>query len=158
MTAELGHAALIVALCLAVAQTSGAHGGFVCRLQKLDAPGPFASGRSVCAVWRCHSPASRTPFYWTTSHLAYVANNSNTLLPVQFKVSAVWGCPRGVPAALGTNFGRLVCGRRPVESRAAIWCCPARVLSVLGGISSGICLVLAADLQPFRAHLAGLAD
>ena len=94
MTAELGHIALIIALCMAVFQTLvpmvGSFKGYQSwmRLGQTMAFGQFVF---IALSFACLSMA----FLNDDFSVAYVANNSNTLLPDRFKMSAVWGAHEG---------------------------------------------------------------
>ena len=94
MIAELGHFALILALAMALVQTifpiAGAAMGHrawmslarpVARLQFL-----FVSIAFAILAWL---------FYSNDFSVAYVANNSNSLLPAIYRFSAVWGAHEG---------------------------------------------------------------
>ena len=94
MIAELGHAALVVALCLAVVQSvvpmAGSFAGYRTwmRLGHSLAVGQFVfmALSFACLV---------TVFLQDDFSVLSVANNSNTKLPVYYKFSAVWGAHEG---------------------------------------------------------------
>lgn len=151
MTAELGHAALIVALCLAVAQMvvpmMGSYAGYKnwMRLGHSLALGQFVL---MAVSFACLTNA----FLQDDFSLAYVANNSNSLLPVQFKVSAVWGAHEGsllLWALILAGWSAAVA----LFSRELPLVLSSRVLSVLGGISVGFALFLLLTSNPFERIL-----
>ena len=89
MTVELGHIALIFALCLAVIQAIVPMiGSFSGHTNWMRVGHSMAAGQFVFVAlsFACLT----TAFIQDDFSVAYVANNSNTLLPLQFKISAVW--------------------------------------------------------------------
>ena len=151
MIAEYGHIALIVALCLSVAQAivpmAGSFAGYRTwmRLGHSLALGQLVF---VAISFACLTAA----FVQDDFSLQYVANNSNTLLPTQFKVSAVWGAHEGSlllwalilavwSAAVATFSGHL-----PLVLSS-------RVLSILGAISVGFGLFILLTSNPFARIL-----
>ncbi|MEZ7860627.1 MAG: cytochrome c-type biogenesis protein CcmF [Parasphingorhabdus sp.] len=151
MTAELGHAALIVALCLAVAQTiAPMAGSFVGYKSWMRLGHSLAVGQFVLLAlsFACLTNA----FLLDDFSLAYVANNSNTLLPVQFKVSAVWAAHEGsllLWALILAGWSAAVA----LLSRELPLVLSSRVLSVLGAISVGFALFLLLTSNPFERIL-----
>ena len=80
--------------------------------------------------------------------LAYVANNSNTLLPVQFKVSAVWGGHEGsllLWALILAGWSAAVA----LFSRELPLVVVCESTVYFGWNLYWVCLVFIADLQPF---------
>ena len=151
MTAELGHIALIIALCMAVFQTmvpmAGSFKGYQSwmRLGQTMALGQFVF---IALSFACLSMA----FLNDDFSVAYVANNSNTLLPDRFKMSAVWGAHEGslllwaLILAGWTAAVALLSRRMPLVFSA-------RVLSVLGFIAVGFALFLLLTSNPFERIL-----
>jgi cytochrome c-type biogenesis protein CcmF len=147
MTVELGHIALIVALCLAIIQAVipmvGSFSGHTSwmRLGHSMAVGQFVF---VALSFACLSAA----FVQDDFSVAYVANNSNTLLPLHFKLSAVWGAHEGSLLLWslilsGWSAAVALCsGKLPLVLSA-------RVLSVLGAISVGFALFTLLTSNPF---------
>ena len=94
MTPEIGHFALVIALCLALVQgvlpLVGAHRGIA---QWMAAARPIAIGQFVFLVisFACLT----TAFIQNDFTVLYVANNSNTALPLAYRISAVWGAHEG---------------------------------------------------------------
>ena len=94
MTAELGHAALIIALCLCVVQAIVPMvGSFAGYRSWMRLGHSLALGQLVFVAISFACLA--TAFLQDDFSLQYVANNSNTLLPTHFKFSAVWGAHEG---------------------------------------------------------------
>ena len=94
MIAEIGHFALILAGALALlASVSGLYGAF--RLS-----GPLMSGSRAMVFGQMFFVllafiALLNAFLQDDFSVAYVASNSNTLLPWYYKVSALWGAHEG---------------------------------------------------------------
>ncbi len=151
MIAEYGHIALIVALCLSVAQAivpmAGSFAGYRTwmRLGHSLALGQLVF---VAISFACLTAA----FVQDDFSLQYVANNSNTLLPIQFKVSAVWGAHEGslllwaLILALWSAAVALFSGHLPLVLSS-------RVLSILGAISVGFGLFILLTSNPFARIL-----
>ncbi|MDH3641043.1 MAG: heme lyase CcmF/NrfE family subunit [Gammaproteobacteria bacterium] len=94
MIPELGHLALVLALCLSALLAVFGLAGAGLRHQRLLAATPsLVAGQMVfCAL----SFAALTHAFLTDDFsVAYVANNSNSLMPWYFKASAVWGAHEG---------------------------------------------------------------
>jgi cytochrome c-type biogenesis protein CcmF len=151
MTAELGHGALIVALCLAVIQAIvpmvGSFAGYRSwmRLGHSLALGQFV----ILAIsFACLA----TAFLQDDFSLQYVANNSNSLLPDHFKFSAVWGAHEGsllLWALILAGWSAAVA----IYSRHLPLVLSARVLSILGAIAVGFALFLLLTSNPFARIL-----
>ena len=151
MIAEYGHIALIVALCLSVAQAivpmAGSFAGYRTwmRLGHSLALGQLVF---VAISFACLTAA----FVQDDFSLQYVAINSNTLLPTQFKVSAVWGAHEGslllwaLILALWSAAVALFSGHLPLVLSS-------RVLSILGAISVGFGLFILLTSNPFARIL-----
>ncbi len=148
MIPELGHFALILALCMAVVQGT------------LPLAGTFIGNANWVAMGRA---AARGQFAFiaisfvalTQSFLAddfsvlYVVNNSNTLLPVMYKVSAVWSAHEGslllwVLMMGGWGFAVATLSRNLPDVLLA------RVLSVMGLVGVGFLLFILLTSNPFE--------
>ncbi len=84
--------------------------------------------------------------------VAYVARNSNTLLPLPFKVSAVWGAHEGsllLWALILAGWTFAV----SIFSRSLPTIMLARVLSVMGMVSVGFLLFMIVTSNPFERVL-----
>ncbi|VFT11249.1 cytochrome c-type biogenesis protein CcmF [Pseudomonas aeruginosa] len=102
MIPELGHLALILALCLALVQSSlplvGAWRGDR-QWMSLARPAAWGQFAFLAFAFGCLTWA----FLRDDFSVAYVAGNSNSALPWYYKFSAVWGRPRRFAAALGAD-------------------------------------------------------
>ena len=151
MIAEYGHLALIIALCLSIAQAIvpmvGSFAGYRTwmRLGHSLAIGQLVF---VAISFACLTAA----FLQDDFSLQYVANNSNTLLPTQFKVSAVWGAHEGslllwaLILAVWSAAVALFSSHLPLVLSS-------RVLSILGAISVGFGLFILLTSNPFARIL-----
>lgn len=151
MIPEYGHIALIIALCLSIAQAVvpmvGSFAGYRTwmRLGHSLALGQLVF---VAISFACLTVA----FVQDDFSLQYVANNSNTLLPTQFKVSAVWGAHEGslllwaLILAVWSAAVALFSSHLPLVLSS-------RVLSILGAISVGFGLFILLTSNPFARIL-----
>ena len=151
MIAEYGHLALIIALCLSIVQAIvpmvGSFAGYRTwmRLGHSLAIGQLVF---VAISFACLT----TAFLQDDFSLQYVANNSNTLLPTQFKVSAVWGAHEGslllwaLILAVWSAAVALFSSHLPLVLSS-------RVLSILGAISVGFGLFILLTSNPFARIL-----
>jgi cytochrome c-type biogenesis protein CcmF len=151
MIPELGHLALILALCMAVVQSTfpllGAWRG---NQQWMGLAQPAAWGQFTfllfafgCLTWS---------FLTNDFSVTYVAENSNSLLPWYYKFSAVWGAHEGslLLWALilgGWTFAVSIFSRQLPEDMLT------RVLSIMGMISTGFLLFLIMTSNPFSRLL-----
>jgi cytochrome c-type biogenesis protein CcmF len=144
---ELGHFALILALLLAGLQTffgiAGAHFG---RDRWIAAVMPAVAGQFVMIAMAiaCLGIAFATFDF----SVRYVAENSNSALPLVYRIAAIWGAHEG---SLVLWIFLLACwtlavaiGVRRLPPRFA-----ARVLGVLGLVSFGFLLFTLATSNPF---------
>ena len=151
MIAELGHAALVVALCLAVVQSvvpmAGSFAGYRTwmRLGHSLAVGQFVfmALSFACLV---------TVFLQDDFSVLYVANNSNTKLPVYYKFSAVWGAHEGSLLLWGLILAGWTAAVA-LFSRQLPLVLSSRVLSVLGIVAVGFALFLLLTSNPFARTL-----
>jgi cytochrome c-type biogenesis protein CcmF len=144
---ELGHLALILALCLALAQAGFAFAGAHWRRADwMAVVRPAVAGQFVfvALAFGCLT----TAFLEHDFSVLYVAQNSNLALPAFYRVAAVWGAHEGslllwifvlaiwslAVAALSRNL--------PESFRS-------RVLGVLGLISTGFMTFTLATSNPF---------
>tara|TARA_B110000977_G_scaffold32552_1_gene43267 strand:- start:11004 stop:13034 length:2031 start_codon:yes stop_codon:yes gene_type:complete len=151
MIAEYGHVALIIALCLSIAQAivpmAGSFTGYRTwmRLGHSLALGQLVF---VAISFACLTAA----FVQDDFSLQYVADNSNTLLPTQFKISAVWGAHEGslllwaLILAVWSAAVALFSSHLPLVLSS-------RVLSILGAISVGFGLFILLTSNPFARIL-----
>lgn len=148
---ELGHLAMILALCLALVQaTLPLIGAWRGDRQWMSLAVPAAWGQFafllfafLCLTWS---------FMVDDFSVAYVASNSNSALPWYYKFSAVWGAHEGslLLWALilgGWTFAVSVFSRQLPEVMLA------RVLAIMGMISVGFLLFLIVTSNPFERLL-----
>ena len=147
MIPELGHLALILALCFAVVQASlpliGAWRGDR-QWMGLAQPAAWAQFAFLVFAFACLAHAFVTDDF----SVSYVASNSNSALPWYYKLSAVWGAHEGslLLWALilgGWTFAVSIFSRQLPEAMLA------RVLAVMGMISVGFLLFLIITSNPF---------
>ncbi|MCY1280241.1 Cytochrome c-type biogenesis protein CcmF [compost metagenome] len=151
MIPELGHLALILALCMALVQSSlpliGAWRGDR-QWMSLAQPAAWGQFAFLAFAFGCLTYA----FMVDDFSVAYVASNSNSALPWYYKFSAVWGAHEGslLLWALilgGWTFAVSVFSRQLPEQMLA------RVLAVMGVISIGFLLFLIVTSNPFNRLL-----
>jgi cytochrome c-type biogenesis protein CcmF len=148
MIAELGHIALIMALPMALLQ-----GAF-----------PLLGAAQRVEIWmRVAKPAGRAQFLFllvsflclTVSFIAndfsleYVARNSNSALPLYYRIAAVWGAHEGSMLlwALILGFWTVAV---TVFSRSLAEEFLARVLGIMGLVSVGILSFILFTSDPFE--------
>lgn len=148
MIPEIGHFALILALLLALVQGTlplvGAQRGV---REWMAVARPAARGQFVfvltawlCLVWS---------FMSSDFTVLNVATNSNTLLPLQYKIAASWGSHEGsllLWVLMLTAWGVAV----SVFSRHLTEETAARVLGVMGLVGAGFLLFMLLTSNPFE--------
>jgi cytochrome c-type biogenesis protein CcmF len=147
MIPELGQFALALALCLAIVQAvlplAGAARG---NAAWMAVARPAAQGQFVFIViaFACLTYA----FVTNDFSVQYVASNSNSKLPLQYRVAGVWGGHEGslllwvLMLAVWTTAVSVFSRRLPDEM-------VARVLGVMGLISIGFLLFMLFTSNPF---------
>jgi cytochrome c-type biogenesis protein CcmF len=151
MIPELGHLAMILALCLAVVQgTLPLIGAWRGDSQWMGLAQPAAWGQFsfLAFSFACLTYA----FMVDDFSVAYVAQNSNSALPWYYKFSAVWGAHEGslllwAFILSGWTFAVSIFSRQLPEDMLA------RVLGVMGLISIGFLLFLIVTSNPFERLL-----
>jgi cytochrome c-type biogenesis protein CcmF len=151
MNPELGQIALIIALMLSTFQAFVPMvGSFV------GAPAWMKLGQSMALGQFVFAGVAFTCLSWAfvinDFSVAYVANNSNTLLPLHYKLSAVWGAHEGsllLWVLILAGWSAMVAIRS--DQMPPVF--TARVLSVLGFISVGFLLFLLLTSNPFERIL-----
>jgi cytochrome c-type biogenesis protein CcmF len=151
MIPELGHLAMILALCLAVVQgTLPLIGAWRGDRQWMDLAQPAAWGQFsfLAFSFACLTYA----FMVDDFSVAYVAQNSNSALPWYYKFSAVWGAHEGslllwAFILSAWTFAVAIFSRQLPEEMLA------RVLGVMGLISIGFLLFLIVTSNPFERLL-----
>ena len=156
MLPELGQFALILALMLSAVQfvlpIIGAHTG---NRALMAVARPAAAGQFVFVVFAF--AILTWAFMSQDFSVAYVAQNSNLLLPWYYRFSAVWGAHEGslllwILILNIWTFAVAVLSRKLPEDFMA------RVLGVLGFVSLGFLLFTVLTSNPFARHLPALAD
>jgi cytochrome c-type biogenesis protein CcmF len=151
MIPELGHLAMILALCLAVVQATlpliGAWRGDR-QWMRLAQPAAWGQFAFLGFSFACLTYA----FMVDDFSVAYVAHNSNSALPWYYKFSAVWGAHEGslllwAFILAGWTFAVAIFSRQLPEDMLA------RVLGVMGLISIGFLLFLIVTSNPFERLL-----
>ena len=151
MIAELGHFALIIALAMAVLQSVvpmvGSFRGYS-NWMRLGSSLSIGQLLFVAISFLCLVMA----FLNDDFSLKYVSQNSNTLLPDHYKISAVWAAHEGsllLWALILAGWTAAVA----LFSRSLPLVLIARILSVLGAISVGFALFLLLTSNPFERLL-----
>ena len=156
MLPELGQFALILALMLSLVQfvlpILGAHTG---NRALMAVARPAAAGQFVFVAFAFGTLT--WAFLSQDFSVAYVAQNSNLVLPWYYRLSAVWGAHEGslLLWILILNIWTIavaVLSRRLPEDFMS------RVLGVLGFVSVGFLLFAVVASNPFVRHLPALAD
>ena len=147
MIPELGQFALIIALLLAVAQTVfGLAGAQLDRAAWMAAVRPAVAGQFVFVA--AAFAMLTASFLANDFSVLYVAMNSNTELPVFYRVAAVWGAHEGslllwiLVLALWTLAVAALSQNLPPRFAA-------RVLGVMGFVTVGFMLFTLFTSNPF---------
>ncbi|MEI7611424.1 MAG: heme lyase CcmF/NrfE family subunit [Betaproteobacteria bacterium] len=156
MIPELGHFALILALCVALAQgilpLIGAHqqrAGWIA----IARPAAMAQAFLLTCAFTCLT----TAFVQNDFSVIYVAQHSNSLLPLEYRIAAVWGGHEGslllwvVMLVMWTLAVSLFSKQLP---DAMI----ARVIGVLGLVTAGFLLFILLTSNPFDRLLPGAGE
>ncbi len=148
MIPEIGHFALIIALCLALIQTIvPLLGAQTHTSQWMAVAKPAARGQFLFIIiaYVCLTYS----FVNSDFSVLYIANNSNTALPLQYKISAVWGAHEGSlllwVLVLGAWTFAVTTFSRSLPNDMV-----ARVLSVMGFVSVGFLLFTLLTSNPFK--------
>jgi cytochrome c-type biogenesis protein CcmF len=156
MIPELGNFALIMALCVALVQGTlpliGAH-----TLRRnwiaLARPAAIAQALLMAVAFGCLT----TAFVQNDFSVVYVAQHSNSLLPLEYRIAAVWGGHEGslllwlVMLVMWTLAVALFSEQLPEHM-------VARVLGVLGLVAAGFLLFILFTSNPFDRLLPGAAE
>ena len=156
MIPELGHFALIVALCVALVQGTlpllGAHWQRT-RWMAIARPAAMAQALLVGVAFVCLA----TAFVHNDFTVLYVAQHSNSLLPLPYRLAAVWGGHEGslllwvVMLVMWTLAVALFSKQLP-EAMVA------RVLAVLALVTAGFLLFILFTSNPFERLLPGAEE
>ncbi len=156
MLGELGHFVLILALLIAITQgILPLLGGYQnnIRLMRFASAATFTQAAMVLIAFAILTIL----FIQQDFSIAYVAQNSNLRLPILYRFSAVWGAHEGsllLWALILSIWSALVAWRiqdLPLQFQA-------RVLGILGLISTGFLSFMVFTSNPFLRHIPRLAD
>ncbi|RPI16806.1 MAG: heme lyase CcmF/NrfE family subunit [Lysobacterales bacterium] len=156
MVIELGLFALVISMLLATAQTwfglAGAHYG---NHRWMAAARPAVVGQWVFVALSFVVLA--WAFYKNDFTVQYVANNSNSELPVLYRIAAVWGAHEGslLLWALALSTWSVLVG---IFSRSLPETYAARVIGVLGFVSIGFQLFILLTSSPFTRLVPAAID
>lgn len=156
MIPELGQFSLILALCTAIilavvpmAGTVTGHNSWMAIARPAaGAQAFFVSLSYACLTWS---------FIANDFSVLYVANTSNTTLPLIYKISGVWGGHEG-SILFWCFISALWTGAVAVFSGSLPKVLLARVLSILGFISIGFLLFVLLTSNPFERLIPMPAD
>ncbi|MDT0635642.1 heme lyase CcmF/NrfE family subunit [Spectribacter hydrogenoxidans] len=156
MIVELGHFALVLALCLSLVQAVVPMLGY--RTGRTDLMGmamPAASGQFVFLALAF--AALGWAFLQNDFSVAYVAANSNTELPWYYRLAAIWGAHEGslllwVTMLAGWSLAVAAFSRSLPTDVAAC------VLAVMGMVSVGFLLFTLGTSNPFERLFPAAAE
>ena len=156
MIPEFGHYALILALCIALIQgvlpLVGAHQG---RREWLILARPAA--QTVFLLLAIAFITLAWSFYANDFSVLYVAEHSNSQMPVMYRLGAVWGGHEGsllLWIFLLSTWTILVAQLSKALDEFMV----ARVIGVLGLVSSGLLLFVLTTSNPFARLLPAAPD
>jgi len=156
MIPEIGHFALILALCVAVVQGVVSIGGAQLGIRSWMAmarPAAQVHFILVAVAFACLMYA----FIYNDFSVKYVASVSNSMLPVQYRIAAIWGGHEGslLLWALLLAIWTMAVAR---YSRNLPLDMVSRVIGVMGLISVGFLLFMLFTSNPFDRLLPAAAD
>ncbi|MCG6986050.1 MAG: heme lyase CcmF/NrfE family subunit [Thiocapsa sp.] len=148
MVPELGHFALLLALAIALAQAAVPLAGtFTGNRRWMDMARPLAWGQlTFLAVAFL---ALLQSFLTDDFSVEYIATHSNTLMPIPYKISAIWGGHEGsllLWVLMLAGWGAAVATFSKNLPLSMI----ARVISVQGMVAVGFLLFMALTSNPFE--------
>ncbi|MDR2112291.1 MAG: heme lyase CcmF/NrfE family subunit [Candidatus Accumulibacter sp.] len=156
MIPELGHFALIAALCVALVQgvlpllgAARRQGGWIA----LARPAAGALNLLLLTAFGCLTAA----FVQNDFSVLYVALHSNTQLPLPYRVAAVWGGHEGSLLLWAVLLGLWTLAVA-VFSKALPETLAARVIAVLGLVGAGFLLFILLTSNPFERLLPGAEE
>ena len=156
MIPEFGHFALILAFCISIVQgvlpLAGAHRRDAAWIA-LARPAAWSQALLLLAAFGCLTAA----FVLNDFSIAYVAQHSNTRLPLPYRVAAVWGGHEGsllLWVLMLSLWGLAVA----VFSRRLPDAMVARVIAVLGLVTAGLLLFVLFASNPFERLLPAAAE
>ena len=156
MIPELGNFALILALCLAIVQSALPIAGAILKIPFwISLARPAARGQFIFVALAFG--ALITSLINNDFSVSYVVANSNSTLPLYYRIAATWGGHEGslllwIFMLAGWTFAVTLFSRQLPKETVAL------VLGVMGLISIGfICFILFTS-NPFERTLPALAD
>ncbi|MFB0936702.1 MAG: heme lyase CcmF/NrfE family subunit [Propionivibrio sp.] len=156
MIPELGHFALIVALCISVAQgilpLVGAHRRNA-EWIALARPAAGALNLMLLVAFGCLMAA----FVQNDFSVLYVSQHSNTQLPLPYRIAAVWGGHEGSLLLWVVMLGLWTLAVAAF-SKALPDAMVARVIAVLGLVTAGFLLFILLTSNPFERMLPGAEE
>ncbi len=147
MIPEIGHFALIMALATAIVLSVIPLTGSLINYptwQRVARPAALAQLGFLTVSFACLTYS----FIVSDFSVKYVANNSNTSLPMMYKISAVWGAHEGSLLLWGLVLA-VWTAAVALFSKSIPRVVVARVLSVMGIISIGFILFMLLTSNPF---------
>ncbi len=156
MIAAVGHFALAAALAVSLIQFLVPLWGLRSRnVSSLTLALP--ASRAAFALILCAFGLLTVAFLQDDFSIAYVAHQSNSALPLIYKISAVWGGHEGsllLWLMMLTGWGLAVASRsRKLPSEIS-----ATVLSIIAGVTVGFLLFVLLTSNPFERLLPALAE
>jgi cytochrome c-type biogenesis protein CcmF len=148
MIAELGHLALVMALMMALLQATFPLAGAAAGVPIWMAVARSA-GRAQCFFLVASFACLGLSFAANDFSVAYVAQHSNSALPLYYRLSAVWGGHEGSMLLWATILGLWTLAVT-IFSRSVPEDFVARVLGVMGLVSIGILLFILLTSNPFE--------
>ncbi len=156
MIAELGNFSLMLALCLALVQgVMPIVGAWRGDARWMALARPAAAGQLLLVT--LSFAALVTAFVNNDFSLAYVAGNSNSLLPLEYRIAGAWGGHEG-SLLLWIEMLALWTFAVACLSRQLPDVMVSRVLGVLGLVSVGFLCFLLFTSNPFDRLLPAVAD
>ena len=156
MIAEIGNFALVLALVISLVQTVVPVVGAYRGMPELMAVGKVAARAQTLFV-----TISFAMLVWVfivnDFSVAYVANNSNSALPIEYRISAVWGAHEG-SLLLWAFMLSLWAFAVTLFSKSLPEHFLARVMGVLGFVSVGFLLFILLTSNPFDRLYPAAAD
>jgi len=156
MTPELGHFALILALCVALVQgILPLIGAYQRRASWIALARPAAAAQAllVFLAYGCLT----TAFVNNDFTVLYVVQHSNSLLPLPYRIAAVWGGHEGslllwLFMLAGWTLAVAVFSKQLPDAMVA------RVIAVLGLVAAGFLLFILITSNPFERMLPGAEE
>jgi len=153
---EIGQFALILAFCTALFQGTlpllGAQRGNL-NFMATARPAAYAQFLFLVIAFACLSAS----FVQNDFSVKYVASNSNSALPLAYRLSAVWGAHEGSLLLWGLILGGWT-GAVALLSRSLPLAMVSRVLAVMGLISVGFLSFLIFTSDPFERLIPAAVD